>query len=100
MTSNGKDSTMNKVVYRYEVPVDDEEHSITLPSAARVLHVASRRFAVVEFWTEVTDPPSVFLTPRRFRVFGTGHPVPEGWQYAGTSLDGLLVWHLYEKDTR
>src|SRR5260370_973455 len=35
--------------------------------------------------------------PRRFQVFGTGHPLPQNARYVGTCprVSGL-VWHLFE----
>lgn len=79
-------------IYRYEVPVDHCWHEHPLSGA--VLHVASRRRGVVEFWALNSGGPNV---ERRFRVYGTGHPVPAGLTYRGTVLDGPLVWHLMEE---
>lgn len=94
--------TEHAVVHRYEVPVDDQAHTIMLPGYARVLHVDCRRRGVVEFWTEVIRSERAAEVyhdqPREYRVFGTGHPIPlTGWHYQGTALDGPLVWHLYER---
>lgn len=87
---------------RYEVPADNADHIISLPKYADVLHVASRDVDVVEFWTEVLADTLPRALPRRFRVFGTGDPIPMGYQYRGTCLAGesrRLVWHLYEGST-
>lgn len=76
-------------ILRYEVPVDEgwHEHTCGVP-----VHVAARRVDVVEFWA-IDDG---YVMARRFRVFGTGHPVPGGTTYRGTALAGPLVWHLVE----
>jgi hypothetical protein len=80
-------------IFRYEVPVDDRWHEHRLSGA--VLHVAARRVDLVEFWALRTDDQ--FVGTRRFRVFGTGHPLPAGLAYVGTALVGPLVWHLMEQ---
>lgn len=81
-------------IYRYEIPVDDAWHSVELPGV--ILHVASRRAEVVEVWALDSGTPVV---GRYFRVFGTGHPLPdERLRHAGTALaPGGLVWHLMER---
>lgn len=90
-------------IYRYEVPVDDRWHIITL--TGDVLHVAARKPDLVELWAVANqDPPD----KHRYRVFGTGHPLPGKVEttathgplvHVGTALaaDGRLVWHLFEQ---
>ena len=67
-------------------------------------HVEATRLGVgpnaqhlVEFWAEGTLD-GTGRTDRWFQVFGTGHALPDGAQYWGTTArtpeDG--VWHLYE----
>lgn len=89
-------------MFRYEVPVDDQEHR-------RVVHGIVKKVAtqpwrpgetpVVEFWAEDTTPaPGGTQLLRSFCVFGTGHPLPEGAEWRGTTDrdPAGLVWHLYE----
>lgn len=59
-------------IYRYEVPVDDQWHTLELSGA--ILHVAARRPEVVELWAFESGGPRM---RREFRVFGTGQPMPE-----------------------
>ncbi len=83
---------MSNTIYRYEVPVDDEWHEIR---CSPVLYVACRSTNVVEFWAHAIDDAPA----RKFRVYGTGHPVEPHTMYAGTALapGGNLVWHLMAK---
>lgn len=82
------------VVFRHEVPVDDEGHVHALTGP--LLHVACRRRGVVEFWSWHDE--TRVAVPRRFRVVGTGQRWPmEHASYHGTALDGDLVWHLVEE---
>jgi hypothetical protein len=81
-------------VFRFEVPVDDQWHEIRVNTDP--VHVAARQADVVEFWAPVTDnAPQI---PRKFRVYGTGHPVPPGCWHRGTAIapGGALVRHLFE----
>jgi hypothetical protein len=83
-----------KTIYRYTVPVDDQVHEIRL--TGRPVYVANgATSAEVEFWAEHDDDLPEHAV--KFRVTGTGYPVPEDWTYAGTAprtREGL-VWHLY-----
>lgn len=105
--------TLATRIYRYEVPVDDQVHEFRLHGSP--LSVGCRKADVVEFWAVHLDDdemqrvlsPGREMPPRRFRVVGTGHPIPErmplhdGWRYIGTAVapGGALVWHLIEVAT-
>jgi hypothetical protein len=83
-------------VFRYTVPVGDQVHAITLTDGSEPAAVAVAGEEVVEFWAEhCAGCPEV---NRQFLVFGTGHPIPAGAKYVGTSPRTMLgcVWHLYE----
>lgn len=92
---------MSRRMLRHEIKVNDRPQVIEVDGD--VLHVAaavtrgeygSEHF--VEFWAEGT--PGEAATPRTFQVFGTGHPLPEGAAWRGTTARTPqgLVWHLYE----
>jgi hypothetical protein len=87
----------NRKVWKYTIPVTGVPHGIQVPIGARPVHVAAgNRPDEVLMWVEVdADSPDVH---RVFQVFGTGHPIPEGWEYVGTAPTPFaLVWHLYER---
>lgn len=86
-------------VLRYAVPADGAWHDLEL--AGPIVHVDTRSADVVELWADALVDESyrpVRATVRRFRVFGTGHPVPPEAHHVGTALaaGGALVWHLFE----
>lgn len=86
---------MSQIIYRYEVPVDDQWHGHDLSGS--VLHVGCRNPRVVEFWALHTGG---FTVRRLFQVVGTGQPLPAGSRHVGTAIapGGRLVWHLVEAD--
>lgn len=87
-------TTQTARILRYEIPVDDQWHTLSFPG--RVLHVAARQPDTVEVWA--LSGGGVF--ERQFRVFGTGHPLPtEPMRHVGTTVaaGGALVWHLFER---
>jgi hypothetical protein len=83
-----------RTIFRYVIPVDDEWHSVKMTGLP--VHIANGRTPdEVEFWAAHDDSqPS---TESRFRVFGTGHPLPDRAVYVGTAprTQEGLVWHLY-----
>lgn len=83
---------MADAIYRYEVPVDDRWHEIG--GCGTPLHIDCRDPRIVEFWAWRRED----LPARHFRVYGTGHPIPDGAKYHGTTIapGGHLVWHLLE----
>jgi hypothetical protein len=86
-------------MFRYVVPVDDTAHVIRLshsPVAVAAAGGEHGRYLSVEFWAEHTEgAPQV---KRAFRVFGTGHPLPEDARWVGTCarMPNGLVFHLFE----
>lgn len=84
---------MTGVVYRYEVPVDEEWHMIALTGP--ILHVHGRRRDVVEFWA--IHQPAHHEYTSQFRVFVTGDPLPDRTRHVGTAVIPPYVWHLFEQ---
>jgi hypothetical protein len=80
---------------RYEIPIDDQPHTIPLSRDPVAVAAVKTRFAV-EFWAE--DTPGARRAERTFQVFGTGHPLPGDAQWIGTCArsDEGFAWHLYE----
>ena len=84
---------MTTRIFRYEVPVDDRWHIIR---SGPPLHVGCRQLDTVEFWAANSDDPNAPVEDRHFRVYGTGHPMPDELVYVDTAVapEGHLVWHL------
>lgn len=88
--------TNTRSIRRYALAVG-ERATVNLSSpTGPVLAVAAAGDDVVEFWDEHYDDGSAFA--RVFQAFGTGHPIPDGAQWRGTTsrTESGFVWHLYE----
>lgn len=87
---------MSARILRYEVPVDDHWHTLTLPGP--IVHIATRRPEVVEVWATDDGVGSQELD---LIVVGTGQPYPAGGDvcHRGTAIvpGGALVWHLMQR---
>jgi hypothetical protein len=84
-----------RVIRRYEVPVDDRWH--TVPLTGPIIYVGSRSPGIVELWA-ISDS-QLPQRAHKYRVFGAGLPLPaEAGSHVGTALaaGGALVWHLFE----
>lgn len=69
---------------------------LSLPEGATLLHVEAEKLPadVISLWFEVD--PEALRSPRTFEVFGTGHPIPDGYEYRGTAIARPLILHVYE----
>lgn len=85
-----------KSIWKYSVSANDV-FVLNMPVGATVLSVAVQGVDV-NLWAEVD--PSNQSAQRRFRLAGTGHPIPadEPRRFIGTFLSqgGALVFHLFE----
>lgn len=98
---------MVRRMYRYEVPIDDQEYSHKLTDPIRRVEyreslLPSTRYGdvpIMEFWAEYDDEHESHVVARTFQVFGTGHPLPDNAVWVGTASRESnydLVFHLYE----
>lgn len=85
------------VVWKYTLPVDDEQW-IEMPADAEILFVASQRgeISFVSLWAKVD--PSRPRVSRRILICGTGHPVAADAAYIGSVIvaNGDIVWHVFD----
>jgi len=84
-----------KTVYKYPVVIGP--NLLELPIGAKVVHFAAQGHALF-LWAEIPGPDSR-TTSRPFSVYGTGFAIESDYSHVATCLmlDGLFVWHLYEK---
>jgi hypothetical protein len=89
-------------VLRYEVSAEPASQVVTMPFYSQILACAAKGGfsdpVRVEFWAECDEGREAELAPRIFRVFGTGHDLPEDALWRGTCprLPDGRVAHLYE----
>lgn len=85
-----------KTIYKYALRVTDEQR-VDLPRGAVVRLVAVQGNTLC-LWAEVD--PEAPLSPRTFRIHGTGHPIlttdDEILFYVGSVMMDPFVWHVYE----
>ena len=84
-------------ILRHVISVDDQWHEFDVRGNPHY-EVACRRPGEVDLWLDVDTSPLVPVLPCWFRVYGTGHELPDGPRWIGTALDGGLVWHVLATD--
>jgi hypothetical protein len=88
-----------RTIHKFELePGVDRE--ILLSACARVVHVAEQRTGWVTIWIE-NLPDAIPQLPRKYMIFGTGHPIPDEAKHVGSALcaqfGAQFVWHVYEE---
>jgi hypothetical protein len=85
-----------KIIYKQALAITDEQH-LTLPEAAKVLHVAVQGGQLTLWY--MFDAAKKKTETRTFRVVGTGHQIADAEQltHLGTVLMSSYVWHVFEK---
>jgi hypothetical protein len=86
-------------VFRYRLPITDHV-VLEMPTGAEVLSVGPPRdgFDELDLWA-VVDTSVVTEQDRRFRIVGTGNPMPDDCgRFIGTvpTHGGSLIWHVFE----
>ena len=86
-----------EAIYKYPFEIEDCLE-INLPFGAHIL-TAFCQNDIPCLWALVQ--PGVGETQKRkFRIFGTGHPMPEDvdlkWIATFPQFNGKLIWHLFE----
>jgi len=67
-----------------------------LPHASKVIAFCEDGTGALCIWYKFhTDAVNV-SEPRRFSIFGTGHAIPDEYEYVGTAVCDGYVWHLHE----
>lgn len=81
-----------RTIWKYSL--EDGYSELWLSQTAQVVEVGLDPSGAWSLWALhfTTDP----VDRRTFRVFGTGHEVPDGWKYVGTFHEPGFVWHVFE----
>jgi len=89
-----------KTIYRYRLDAV-EVVSLDMPNGAEVLSVGPPRDGddnPLDLWALVDVEAA--MESRRFRIYGTGHTVPEfNGKFVGTVslFNGRLIFHVFEE---
>lgn len=86
---------MARKVFKYPIPKGElgEPLTVTVHRNAVIKKVGKRGYDFC-LWAEVDDQQPLNAT-RTLAVVGTGHPVPDGYDYFDTILDMPWIWHVY-----
>lgn len=85
-----------RTVWKFELFSVDDDVRITMPMGAKILHVEAQR-EVPCVWALVD--PGADKVEYRFRLAGTGHPLPDDvGPHVGSFMlhGGRFVFHLFE----
>lgn len=86
---------MRRAVYKADIPVDDQPHTVPLSAGAPILHVDAFRLSDVRLWAEV-DLTQVGADARTFRVYRSGQQIDDLGRHVGTTVVAGEALHLYE----
>lgn len=86
-----------RTIYKYRI-VPDDAHTLRLPIGAEFLSIQEQHGSPQAWF--LIDPDEKVSVKRFFRVYGTGHDMPDDpGKYLGTFQlhGGSLVFHLFEE---
>lgn len=84
---------MTNVIWKFLLT--DDAIELMMPEGAKILD-AQDQAGTWCLWAIVS--PEKPRQKRKFRVFGTGHELPEGhFGYIGTIQQEPFVWHVFEE---
>jgi len=85
-----------KTIYKYPLLIEGKQ-DVEMPMGATILSLQMQS-GIPCVWALV-DTDNNGIHNRRFRTFGTGHPIPEELKlvYIDTYQKGGCVFHLFEE---
>jgi hypothetical protein len=87
-----------KTIYKYPFEIKDD-FVIEMTEDAEILTVQTQK-ELPCIWVIVNNNPDLLQITHKFKLFGTGHPMPNNFKgnYVGTfqMYNGNLVYHLFE----
>lgn len=85
-----------KKVYKWALAIDDAPQEIAIYEQSRILHCDFQNEQLC-IWIEFGYSEDNRRKDRYFRVFGTGHLIPDNCQWVATVQQPPFVWHVYEE---
>jgi len=86
------EASFMRTIFKY--PVAHGDPYTEMPVGAKIVKVGIQNDRTT-VWAEVY--PKNNTEKRNFKVYGTGHEIPEESVYVGTFFHEIFVWHLYEE---
>lgn len=80
-------------VFKYALRLVDGDQRFDIPSESEKVVLVDWQGDHIHVWVECD--PSLSPQPVVFRVFGTGHTIPDGYAHAGSVQHAGFVWHIY-----
>lgn len=79
----------------FKYPLPNMSVTVDMPEGAEIVRLGVQGpRSTPTVWALVDDDNPT--EPRRFLVVGTGHPLPRGARYVGSSDSAPFVWHVVE----
>jgi hypothetical protein len=81
------------VIFKFNLKLTDEIQTITMPAFSKIVHTEMQHGKITAwFMCDSEEEP----TESDFKIVGTGHKFGNEFEYVGTCLDGMFVWHILE----
>jgi len=91
---------MDRRIYKYEFEIGDFVE-IDFPKTSTILKIECQGnqpclWAMVDVG-EISDPSRLMGDKQKFRIFGTGHPIPVNFdgKHIATFQQDPFVWHMF-----
>lgn len=86
---------MNTLIWKFPLTCPGDLNWVVTHEGAQILLVGPDPSGQLCLWLRF-DPEQP-EEQRRFRVYGTGHPMcDEAHEHVGSALVGSFVWHVFE----
>lgn len=82
----------------HKLPVLPQKSVYVLPHAADIIAFCEDGNGQLCIWYRFHDnnDPNTSNENRKLSIFGTGHKIPDEYDYVATAVCGSYVWHLHE----
>lgn len=87
---------MAKRIFKYALSIADQV-VLWIPKNHKLLSTGQDPYSMLCVWAEIDENETV-SEYRRFRIIGTGNPMPpdmDQFQFVGSVLQDVFMWHIY-----